>query len=126
MLRAAWPRIDVTTVDVSLKAMFTDSLFNIISTSTSLSAQYIAKYATRRTFLWDEVAAASLIEPRIITKTRDVYMDVDISHGPSYGHTLTWAGERRPVSGVRMVHAQVDLDLPAFTKLFVRAITGRP
>ena len=31
VLRAHWPRIDVTTVDVSLKAMFTQDMFDAIS-----------------------------------------------------------------------------------------------
>jgi len=35
------------------------------------------------------VAACAWLDPTIITKMRQVYMDVDLSHGPSYGHTLT-------------------------------------
>lgn len=46
-------------------------------------------------------------------------MDVDLSHGPSYGHTLTWAEKLKPATNVRLVHAQVDVDLPKFTKMFV-------
>jgi len=55
------------------------------------AAHFLIRDATRRAFLCDEVAASSLIEPRIITKTRNIYVNVDISHGPSYVHTLTWA-----------------------------------
>ena len=46
-------------------------------------------------------------------------MDVDLSHGPSYGHTLTWAEKLKPTTGVRLVRAQVDVDLPKFRKMFV-------
>ncbi len=46
-------------------------------------------------------------------------MDVDLSHGPSYGHTLSWSEKLQPATGVRLVHAQVDLDLPKFTRMFV-------
>jgi len=42
VLRARWPRIDVTTVDVSIKAMFTKEMFAAISRSSSPAAQYIA------------------------------------------------------------------------------------
>ena len=35
VLRARWPRIDVTTVDVSIKAMFTQEMFDAISRSSS-------------------------------------------------------------------------------------------
>jgi len=119
VLRAKWPRIDVTTVDVSIKAMFTQEMFDAISRSSSPAARYIATYAKERYYLWDELAACAWIDPSIITKVRQVYMDVDLSHGPSYGHTLTWAEKLKPATGVQLVHAQVDLDLPTFTKMFV-------
>jgi purine nucleosidase len=119
VLRAHWPRIDVTTVDVSIKAMFTREMFDAISRSSSPAAQYIAKFARERYYMWDELAASAWLDPSVITKIREVYMDVDLSHGPSYGHTLTWAEKLKPATGVRLVHAQVDLDLPKFTKIFV-------
>src|SRR5206468_2058957 len=59
VLRAPWPRIDVTTVDVSIKAMFTSEMFGAISRFSSPAAQYIAKYATDRYYLWDELAACA-------------------------------------------------------------------
>jgi len=119
VLRARWPRIDMTTVDVSLKAMFTDEMFKAISRSPSPAAQYIAKYATERYYLWDELAACAWLDPSIITKTQPVYMDVDVSHGPSYGNTLTWSTQLKPAIEVQLVHAQLDLDLPKFAKMFV-------
>lgn len=119
VLRANWPRIDVTTVDVSIKAMFTQEMFDAISRSSSPAAQYIAKFARERYYLWDELAACAWLDPSVITKIREVYMDVDLSHGPSYGHTLTWAEKLKPATDVRLVHAQVDVDVPKFTKMFV-------
>ena len=118
VLRAAWPRIDVTTVDVSIKAMFTQQMLDRISKSQNPAARYIAKYSERY-YLWDELAACAWLDPSIITKERELYMDVDISHGPTYGDTLTWTEKFKPATGVRLVHAQVDLDLAKFTKMFV-------
>jgi inosine-uridine nucleoside N-ribohydrolase len=40
--------------------------------------------------MWDELLVASLIDPSVITKSETMYLDVDISHGPSYGHTVVW------------------------------------
>jgi len=119
VLHAAWPRIDVTTVDVSLKAPFTQKIIDDIARSKNPAAQYIAKYSEKGYYLWDELAACSWIDPSIITQERQVYMDVDISHGPSYGDTLTWTEQSKPATGVRRVHAQVDVNLPKFTKMFV-------
>ena len=126
VLRAHWPRIDLTTVDVSIKAMFTQDMFDAISRSANPAAQYVAKFATERYYLWDELAASAWLDPRIITKVMDVYMDVDLSHGPSYGHTLAWLEKLKPATDVQLVHAQVDLDLPRFTKMFVDLMSAPP
>ena len=123
-LRAHWPRIDLTTVDVSIKAMFTQEMLDEISKSPNPAAQYIAKYSQDRYYLWDELAACAWLDPSIITKERDVYMDIDLSHGPSYGDTLTWTKSLRPETDVQLVHAQVNLDLPKFTKMFVQLMSA--
>jgi len=123
-LRAHWPRIDVTTVDISIKAMFTQSMLDEISKSPNPAAQYIAKYSQDRYYLWDELAACAWLDPSIITHERLVYMDVDISHGPTYGDTLTWTDKTRPVTDVQLVHAQTDLDLPKFEQMFVKMMSA--
>lgn len=125
VLRARWPRIDLTTVDVSIKAMFTKEMLEAISRSSSPAAQYIARYSEKRYYLWDELAACAWLDPSIITKSRLLYMDVDLSHGPSYGHTLTWSDQTKPARHLGQVHAQVDLDLPRFTKMFVDLMSSK-
>jgi purine nucleosidase len=119
VLRAAWPRIDVTTADVSIKAPFTQKMVDDISRSQSPTAKYIAAWNQERYYMWDELAACAWIDPSIITKEKVVYMDVDLSHGPSYGDTLTWTEKLKPATGVRLVHAQVDLDLAKFQSEFI-------
>lgn len=124
VLRAHWPRIDVTTVDVSIKAQFTPEMLAAIAKSPNPAAQYIAKNARDLYYLWDELAACAWIDPSIITKERQLYMDVDVSHGPSYGYTLTWLEKQKPAIDVQLVHAQLDLDLPKFTKMFVELMSA--
>jgi purine nucleosidase len=123
-LRAHWPRIDVTTVDVSLKAPFTQGIVDTIAKSSSPAAQYIAKYSEERYYMWDEITALAWIDRSIITKERLLYMDVDVSHSPSYGDTLTWTEKLKPAIDLQLVHAQVDLDLPKFTRMFIDLMTS--
>jgi purine nucleosidase len=123
-LRAPWRRIDETTVDVSIKAMFTEGMLAEISKSPNPAAQYIAKYSEERYYLWDELAACAWLDPSIITRRYDLYMDVDVSHGPTYGETLTWSEALKPAVNVHLVHAQVDLDLPRFTRMFVALMSA--
>jgi purine nucleosidase len=124
VLRADWPRVDVTTVDVSIKAPFTQKMLDEIAKAQTPVARYIAAWSQDRYYLWDELAACAWIDPSLITKEKLVYMDVDLSHGPAYGDTLTWTEKFKPATDVRLVHAQVDLDLPRFQKMFVDLMTG--
>jgi purine nucleosidase len=123
VLRAAWPRIDVTTVDVSIKAPFTQEMLDEISKSHSPAARYIAAWSQDRYYMWDEFAACAWLDPPLVTKEKQLYMDIDLSHGPSYGDTLTWDEKLKPATNVRLVHAQVDLDLAKFQKEFVELMT---
>jgi purine nucleosidase len=123
-LRAHWPRIDLTTVDISIKALFTQSMLDAISKSHNPAAQYIAKYSQERYYMWDELAAAAWLDPALITREKLVLMDVDLSHGPNYGNTLTWTDQLRPATDVQKVHAQLDLDLPRFEKMFVELMSA--
>jgi len=36
---------------------------------------------------------------------------------------LTWTEAFKPITGVRLVHAQVNLDLPRFQQMFVDLMT---
>jgi inosine-uridine nucleoside N-ribohydrolase len=73
--------------------------------------------------MWDEIAACAWLDPSLITREKVIYMDVDLNRGPTYGDTLTWTEALKPLTGVRMVHAQVDLDLARFEKMFVELMS---
>jgi inosine-uridine nucleoside N-ribohydrolase len=75
--------------------------------------------------MWDELAACAWLDPSLITNEKLLYMDVDLSHGQSYGETLAWTEKLKPATRVRLVHAQMDVDLPRFRKIFVELITGK-
>jgi inosine-uridine nucleoside N-ribohydrolase len=123
-LRAHWPHIEVTTVDVSIKAMFTQAMLEEIARSPNPAARYIAQYSQERYYLWDELAACAWLDPTIITRRRALYMDVDVSHGPTYGETLTWSEALKPAVDLQRVEAQVDLDLPSFSRMFIDLMTA--
>jgi inosine-uridine nucleoside N-ribohydrolase len=123
VLRAAWPRIDVTTVDVSIKAPFTQAMLDAIAKAQTPAARYIAAWSQDRYYMWDELAACAWLDPSIITKEKQLYMDVDLSRGPEYGDTLTWDEKLKPERNVQLVHAQTDLDVEKFQKMFVGLMT---
>jgi inosine-uridine nucleoside N-ribohydrolase len=119
VLHADWPRVDVTTADVSLKAPFTQAVLDSVVNSQSPAARYIGAWSKAGSYMWDELAASFILDPTLITQEKVLYMDVDLSHGPSYGATLTWSEALKPATATRSVHAQMDLDLDKFHKEFV-------
>jgi purine nucleosidase len=127
VLRAPWKKIVCTTVDISVKTRMTAELINRIKASDAPTAQYVAQYARLHgeyNYLWDELASAAWLDPGIITKKEMRFMDVNLSRGPGYGDTLTWAEQNKPALDVRPVEIQVDLELEKFYKMFVRLLTS--
>jgi len=119
-LTAPWKRIDVTDVDISLKTMFTKTMLKEIATSRSASAKYLEAYTGEFYYMWDELAAAAWVDPKVITKEQVLYMDVDLTFGPNRGDTLTWTEAMRPKDRVlQPVHVWVDLDRERFERDFV-------
>ncbi len=89
----------------------------------SSTAKYVGAWSQNPYYLWDELAACAWLDPTLITKEKIVYMDVDLSHGPGYGDTLTWTEQLKPQTGVRQVHVHLDLDLRRFQKMFVELMS---
>ena len=127
-LRAAWPHIELTPVDISLMTHFTPELLKQIATSSEPAAQYLARYTgTEFYYMWDELAACAWLDPAIITKSETLFLDVDLSHGPNYGDTLTWDAAHRPSrTDLRPVRVQTELDPTRFYALFVRLMQAAP
>jgi len=125
-LRAHWPRIDLTTVDISIKTAFTKEMLKDIAGSPNPAAQYLAIYTSEFYYLWDELAAAAWLDPTIITKEQQLYVDVDLTRGPFYGDTLSWTATNKPALDLQLVHVQTDLDLARFNKLFVDLMKAPP
>jgi purine nucleosidase len=124
VLRAHWPRITCTPVDVSIQTRFTHSMLRQIERARTPVASYLAKYAQvgngHENYMWDELAAAAWLDPGIITEEKTLYMDVDLSHEASYGNTLIWTLADRPATGVQPVHVQFRVNVPRLDQLFVR------
>jgi inosine-uridine nucleoside N-ribohydrolase len=125
-LRAHWPRIDLTDVDISVKASFTQAMLDEIAKAQTPAARYLARWSQEKYYLWDELAAAAWLDPKIITKERVLYLDVDTSHSAGYGDTLAWTEKTRPELDVQQVHVQDDLDLGRFKREFVALMQAAP
>jgi inosine-uridine nucleoside N-ribohydrolase len=74
-------------------------------------------------YMWDELSAASIIDPKVITKKEELYIDCEFAWGPDYGKTVWWSKANRPWWATRTWKVQTDIDRDRFEKLFVDLMT---
>lgn len=127
VMSAPWKKITITPVDVSVKTTFGDDLNARIARSTSPAARYITKFSTpgHGGYMWDEIAALTFLDPSLVTRHQQLYVNVDISHGAGYGETIfvekdhqTGTGGQPMPGWWRVATVQWDLDLPRFYTMF--------
>ncbi len=134
-MSAPWQKITITPVDISVKTQLSDELKGRIAKSKSPAAQFITTYMPVGQggggggYMWDEIAAVALLDPSIITRQQQLYVNIDIDHGPGYGQTIFVEAEipgppgqpaqpRTMPSWWRVATVQWDLDLPKFYNMF--------
>lgn len=122
VMSAPWKKITITPVDISVKTSLTDDIKAEIAKSDSPTARYLTHYSPRSGFMgymWDEIAAAGLVDPTIITKQQELYVNVDIDHGASYGQTIFVEKDVKVPSCWKLATVQWDLDIPKFYKMYI-------
>jgi len=127
VLRAPWEKIVCTPADISVKTHLTPAIIKQIEASGTALASYLSRFAMFNPgadIMWDELAAATWIDPSLITKRKTLYMDVDLDRGAGYGNTLTWTEKDKPKLALQPVEIQVDLDLERFYKMFVSLMSA--
>jgi purine nucleosidase len=127
VLRAPWKKIVCTPTDISIKTRLTRAMVKRIEAGGTALARYVARFyqeGSGADFMWDELAAASWIDPSLITRRETRYMSVDIDHGAGYGNTLTWTETDKPKLATQPVEIQLDLDTARFYDMFINLMTA--
>ena len=152
VLREPWQQIVVTPFEAGAQLRSNPQLMQRIVRAGGPLANHIRQLyleakplpgTTKWSMMWDELAVASLIDPSVIKKSKTMYLDVDIDHGPKYGHTVIWEQPDalpqffEPYSGPRPVDrykweghlsppmflhpaaVQMEVDVSKFENLFV-------
>lgn len=127
-LRSGIP-IELSPLNVSRKSALTKDWYEkMVSVETPLTEllketmgpRFEAR-PDRRWFMYDQIAMASLIDPSLVT-SEQLYVDVNIDHGISYGVSVggreTWPG----AEGAQQMNVQHDLDWPRFIEMFVARV----
>ena len=97
--------------------------------------------------MWDELLVAYILDPSVITKSEQMYVDVDIEHGPQYGIMLMWkpsaklpefflpysgprppdlekwASHLKPPDWLQPANVQLQADVKKFEDVFVKSLS---
>jgi inosine-uridine nucleoside N-ribohydrolase len=124
VMSAPWKKITITPVDISVKTSLSEEMRAQIAKSNSPTAQYLTKYSRPGAggvgYMWDEIAAAAVIDPSIITQEQELQVNIDIDHGAGYGQTIFIEKTVKAPSWLwKVANVQVDLDKDKFYKLYV-------
>jgi len=155
VLHAPWPKITIFSVDICEKVHRTPEMAEAIASGRNapVAALYrdtvVKPYREGKQGQWfrmpDELMAAYLIDPSIVTEVRRYYVDVDLNEGMGYGASSYWdetpkgyndapwpdkpqAGRQKPVPppNARVVNAAWNFDIDRFKKLYLDLMTGPP
>jgi inosine-uridine nucleoside N-ribohydrolase len=125
VLHAAWPKITAVGEVTEQVALTKELLARITAVKTPVT-EYLAKYAQLGVPLWDEMTAAILADPSLVTRHQTFFMDVDIDHGAGYGTTRLYSEKDAPHLGEQPVDLVTDIDAARFTDEFVAAMQAKP
>lgn len=135
VMSAPWRQITITPVDISVKTRLSDAITAEIGKANTPLSRYLTQFS-RPSFMWDEISAVAWLDPSIITRQQELYVNIDIDHGPSYGQTIfvekdmpsTPGHPLRPrtmPSWWRVATVQWDLDTERFYRNYIH-LMSRP
>src|SRR5882724_3581842 len=124
-MRAPWKKITITPIDISVKTLVNPAVRAAIAKSDTPVARYLTQYSVE-SFMWDELSAAAMIDPSIVTGQKELYVDIDVDHGSSYGETLFWSPGTELPSYERKATVQFDVDAPKLYDLYIKLMTQAP
>lgn len=100
VMREPWREVVVTTGEIGFTVVSSEQLMRRVVEAGGPFAEHVQSLyldyepsdgLSQWSAMWDELAVAALIDPSVITETETMWLDVDITHGPKYGHTVVWS-----------------------------------
>ncbi|MGO4883038.1 MAG: nucleoside hydrolase [Bryobacteraceae bacterium] len=134
VLRSRIPEKIMFPLDICNRAVLTKARFDeIVAARTPVTARYEEDYGNRypgflknptsTAFLWDELAAAWLLDTAFVTKSETSWLDIDTRFGKNYGATAPL--DRKLAPDATSVRVMLDLDYPRLWALYKRLLTVR-
>lgn len=125
--RSPWRQITVVPVDPSTATQLTPALQARLVAAAGAgapgtgSARLVASLPGGFP-MWDEIAAAVLLDPTLVTQSDTLFVDYDTQFGPGYGDLLSWSAGYNPGLGEQSATVVRAIDVPRFEALIARVL----
>jgi len=131
-LRAPWRHVVMVPVDPSTDTEMSTDLVHTLGAGSTPVAQAMRSRAGGFP-LWDEIAVAVWLDPTLITKSTNLFVDVNSQLGASYGDIVSWSPGYEPGLGENKNEIVEKVDVPRLEAMLKRIVdlpqppsTGRP
>ena len=122
MSRSPWRKITVVPVDPSTATQLTPDLLHRLTVAAEPGIARLLGSMAPGFPLWDEIAAAVLLDPTLVTNSDNLYVDYNTQFGAGYGDLLSWREAYRPGLGEQPATVVRSIDVPHFEALIVRLL----
>lgn len=134
VLRSGIPDKVLLALDVCNRTRFTKELFDqVVAVHTPITDLYREEFGVRypgflknpqaRGYLWDELAAAYLIDRTLVKRSASLYLDVETAFGARYGAVKPL--DRALAPRATPVTVVLDMDFPRVYGLYRTALTAQ-
>jgi inosine-uridine nucleoside N-ribohydrolase len=134
VLRSEIPNKVLFALDVCNKVHLTKKIFDeVVAVKTPITDLYREDFGNRfpgflknqraETALWDELAAAYLIDPKLVNQSESLLLDVETAFGPKYGAVKPLSKEF--ASAATPVMVVLDMDFERVFSMYKTALTAR-
>jgi inosine-uridine nucleoside N-ribohydrolase len=135
VLRSGIP-ITLTPLNVTHKTSFSEEWFDKVTAANTpltnlmkdlMTPSYGASSKSRHP-MHDQLTVAAVTDPSLV-KTTEMFVDVDINHGPDYGVSVGWTDHSTQETvwpgsaGAQKISVQYDVDNERFMKMFYDLVT---
>ena len=122
---ADWPSITIVGNVANSRYLPNTTVQNIVSKSPNLYSDLLEDYYLGYP-LWDEITAAIMAYPEVVTDSIEVYMDVSTAYdSPFYGGTYLWGNDFAPIH-TRKVNYVLAINDTMFWEKFDLALSKPP
>jgi inosine-uridine nucleoside N-ribohydrolase len=158
VMREPWKEIVVTPAETGFQPYTSEALMRRVVKAGGRLARHVQEVyldtpappgMSHWSAMWDEVLAAAIVHPSVIKKSETLYLDVDVTHGPKYGHTVVWKppdgvpsffeaysgpdppdperwkGHLAPPAHLRPATVHMEVDIKHFEQVFVDLMSRR-